>query len=289
MTSTDQRRSKIFARAAVASGSGLLFALSLVLLSYIVEGSTLATRSATDLVMPVGLIWLASFSSAVFFALNKQWAAAVTFAIGFIFVGITANSYVASRFIQFVEWPERQPGSNREQPFRSVIVLGGGLSFTPSMNAELDRDGERVFSAAQLWHAGLVSSVICTGSASNGIGNPRDVGATLLESVGVPPQVIYKVPGENTTQEMQGLKKFFADPPDGFPASGELALITSAFHMHRAMRLASEFQLQLHPLPCAYRSDYFPNFSPRALIPSADAAADFGVALKERLGELVGR
>lgn len=269
--------------------AGLGFSILLVLLSYLVEGLQLATRSATDLVMPVGLIWVALFTGMVCFASQRIRPAAFFCAIGFLFVSITGNAYLSSKFIQSVEWPEVDPRATPDHPYRTVVVLGGGAGTTAERTPELHRDGERVFSAAQLWHAGLVSSIICTGSASDGIDHPRDIGTALLESVGVPSDVIYKVPGENTTQEMEGVKAFFADPPDGFPTAGDDALITSAFHLPRAMRLAQKYELDFDPLPCGYRSGFFSRFSPRDLIPKAEAAADFAAALKERLGGLVGR
>lgn len=268
---------------------GLLFALALVLLSYFVEDLQIATRSATDLVMPVGLIWIGLFVSIAWFAVRRIWSAAILSAIGFVFVGITANPYVSSQFIQWIEWPEQSPQATREIPYRTVVVLGGATTLTPQQTVELYRDGERLFSAAQLWHSGLVSSIICTGSDSDGVAHPRDHGMELLESVGVPNAVIFKVPGENTTQEMKALKEFLADPPTAFPKSGDTALMTSAFHMRRAMRLAESYQLDLDPLPCAYRSRSFHRFSPRAMIPNADGASAFGDALKECLAGLVGR
>ncbi len=275
--------------AIIAMMSALAFAISLVLLSYVVEGATTATRSATDLVMPVGMIWIGLFACAAFFALQKQRAAAGLFATLFAVLGITANPYVASKFIESVEWPERQPTATIDQPYRTVVVLGGGADITSLQTEELNASGERIFSAAQLWHAGLASSIICTGSSSDGVGHPREIGANLLESVGVPKQVIFKVAGENTTQEMAGLQEFFDNTPPSFPEMGDIALITSGFHMRRAMRLAATRNLDFDPLPCGYRNEYFPRFSPRALIPNAEAADSFGLALKERLGGLVGR
>jgi len=178
--------------------------------------------------------------------------------------------------------------AKRDKPFRAVIVLGGGAGVTQQQTKELNREGERIFSAAQLWHAGLVSSVICTGSTPSSAEHPRDISAELLQSVGVPTEVIFKAPGENTIQEMQALKEFLEAPPSGFPESGEIGLITSAFHMRRAMRLASAKDLDFHPLPCGYRRAYR-GFSPKALIPDADAVAVFGSAFKEKLASLVGR
>jgi len=279
----------VFRLATRATIVGLCFALSLVLFSFVVEGPTLARRSATDLVMPTGLIWLASFSSAIFFAFRGERFASFVFGVGFVFIGITANTYVASKFIQFVEWPEEQPTATKEKPYRSVIVLGGGGRITPLHTAELHRDGERLFSAAQLWHAGLVRSIICTGSTPRSVGHPQDISAQLLESVGVPSEVIYKVSGETTIEEMEVLKQFLEDPPADFPDSGEIALITSASHMRRAMRLASVKKLDFHPLPSGYRSTFFSGWSPHRMIPNAEAADDFGSAFRERLAGLVGR
>ncbi|NND98128.1 MAG: YdcF family protein, partial [Pirellulaceae bacterium] len=247
------------------------------------------TRSATDLVLPIGLIWIGLFACAGYFALQKQWLASWLFAIMFATLGITGNRYVAFKFIQSVELPVQQPQATTDDPYRTVIVLGGGAELTRLSTAELNRDGERIFSAAQLWHAGLVSSIICTGSVPDGSGDPQHVGKELLESVGVPTAVIYTLPGENTSQEMLSLREFFDNPPDSFPESGDTALITSAFHIRRALRLAATQQLDFDPLPCGYRSENFSGFSPRALIPAAEAAESFGLVLKELLGGLVGR
>ena len=101
---------------------------------------------------------------------------------------------------------------------------------------------------------------------------------------------------------MKDLSRFFKQVPDQFPpisAStltaksvrplGGVALITSAFHMGRAMRLAQGERLDFEPFPTCYRSSVAGTVSPKLLIPSADAASDFGRALKEVLAKLVGR
>ena len=268
---------------------GAAFAISLVLLSYVVEGLQPATRTLTDLAMPIGVLWLGMFTAATWFALRRIWSASIAFAIGFFFIAVTANTYLSSRFVHWVEWPEQKPQATPENPYQTVVVLGGATTITADHTAELYRDGERVFSAVQLWHAGLVASITCTGSASDGVANPRDIASELLQSAGVPAEVIFKVPGENTSQEMAGMKKFLANPPEDFPAAGKIALLTSALHMQRAMRLAKTQGLDLEPLPCAYRSGYFPNFSPRAFVPKAYAASSFGDAIKEVVAGLFGR
>lgn len=288
-TKASKTKASTFGHLMIAGGIGLLFASSLVLFSFLLEGPTVATRSATDLVLPVGMTWLGLLTCAVFCLLQKQRSAALLFMIGFAFLGLTANPYLASKFIEAVEWPEDQSAAIPQSPYRAVIVLGGGAGLSPNQVEQLNRDGERVFSAAQLWHAGLVSSIICTGTVPDGVGHPGEVSAKLLESVGIPTKSIFIVPGENTSQEMDALKKFLEHPPEDFPTSGEIGLMTSGYHQRRAMRLAAAEGLNFLPLPSGYRGQYFPQFSPRAMIPNAESASAFGSALKETLGGLVGR
>jgi len=190
--------------------------------------------------------------------------------------------------MQQTQWPE-QDLPRESIPLRSAIVLGGGLTVSPAGTPELGRDGERIFSAAQLWHAGLVSSIICTGKTPDGRYNPSDIGEELLLSAGVPPEAVFKVAGETTTGEMQHLQEFLKSPPEGFPSSGELVLITSAFHMPRAMRLAANHDLRFIPYPCAFRGTDFEFMLPSRMIPGGQAVHECSLALKEHLGRLMGR
>ncbi|TWU56884.1 hypothetical protein Poly51_28020 [Rubripirellula tenax] len=263
--------------------------LSAVGLSYVVEGSTYATRMATTMVMPVGLMWLASTFFAIVFGLRRMGSACLAFALISGLVFFTGNAYVVSSFMSSVEWPEDSVPTTLETPFRSVVVLGGGVSISPLGNPELSDDGERVFSAAQLFSAGRTRSIICTGATPDGRYNPSDVGRDLLLSTGIPDKVIYRVEGENTTQEMKAMRQFLDNPPEGFPTDGEVALITSAFHMRRAMRLAEVQGLAFLAYPVAFRSDADHGFEPHRLVPTAGSMADFSLALKERLAAIVGR
>jgi uncharacterized SAM-binding protein YcdF (DUF218 family) len=275
--------------AIISVAVGLGVASILVLLAYLVDGSTIATRTATELAMPIGLTWIALLMATVYFGIRRQWVTCGMSGLLFVLVGVTGNQFLASKFAQSVELAERQPTATREHPYRTVVVLGGGATISPTRIPELNRDGERVFSAAQLWHDGLVASITCSGSDPSGDPSQREFYTELLTSVGVPRAAIFQVPGENTTQEMRELKRFLAEPPPGFPETGNIALITSAFHMQRALRLAQAQGLQFEPLPCGYRKTDFPRFSPRYLVPNAIAASDFATVLKEYLGGLVGR
>ncbi len=265
------------------------FAAAFVALSYVIEGKTLATRTATSMAMPIGLAWLSSMCFALWFGLRRIWSAGFCFAMICALIYVTGNIYFSSRLMTQLEWPEQDIVTKRDKPFRCVVVLGGGMTVSSLGTPELGADGERIFSAAQLWHSGETVSIICTGATPDGRFNPGDIGKEVLLTTGVPEDVVYVVKGENTTQEMQILKELFQNPPADFPTAGEIALVTSAFHMRRAMRLAEAEGLEFVPFPCAFRTTVFGSFEPSRWIPVSEGTGNFALALKERLGMLVGR
>jgi len=158
--------------------------------------------------------------------------------------------------------------------------------------------------AAQLWHAGKVSAIICTGDDNyvpaplpnrqmdlieRDRWNPARQGIELLVSLGVPVNRLYRVGGTHTAAEMENLVKFFASPPETFPTDGKVGLITSAFHMPRAMRLASGESLEFIPIPVSYRTAPHEPVSVVDFVPSANAGQLFYMGIREMLARLVGR
>ncbi len=261
----------------------------LVGLSYLVEGQTMATRTATAMVMPVGAVWMGSMLFAFWFAFQRQFLASMCFGVISMAVFVTGNSFASSKFMSTLQWPEQSLSLANDEPYRCAVVLGGCVMISPEGTAELSEDGERLFSAMQLYKAGKIQAIICTGATPDGRYNPSDVGRDLLMSSGIPDHVIFRVAGENTTQEMRALSEFFGDPPRTFPSEGETVLITSGFHMKRSMRLANREDLDFVPYPVAFRSSRDLGFAPHRWVPSAASMENFALALKERLAAWVGR
>ncbi|MEM9367832.1 MAG: YdcF family protein [Planctomycetota bacterium] len=216
-----------------------------------------------------------------------------------------------------------------DSPLDAVVVLGGGsLTVLPGFY-EGGEEGERVISAAQAWHAGAVRMIIVTGSSSTGRDHPREQSRQILESLRVPGERIFEIEGINTRAEMKALAAWLKSPPEqAFPwlnpesaplpqaeppgdgsaretdlLSGTVArevdlesrslrvgLITSAYHLPRALRLAKSEALDLIPLPCCFRA----NQNPRSLVasdfvPSASGLLRFSKAAKEVLARLAGQ
>lgn len=287
-TSGIPRRSARRCAAIALLGSGALGGL-LTFGTLIVNGAGWAARVATGLTMPIGLIWLAFLSLAIWYWLLQQRSTAVVFLGLWLVIAITFNGRVANWYISNVEHPGVDLDSEDLFPLEAVVVLGGGASTNIQSVDELNRDGERVFSAAQAWHAGQCKWIISSDMPLPNRKSPDSVPRNLLQSVGVPPEVIIDIQGENTKGEMHSLRELMDDPQKELDGSGKMGLITSAFHMKRALRLAETQNLKFVPLPCAYRAGEHRPWSPRDFVPNAGAGVSFASALKEQLAWWVGR
>ena len=273
--------------------SGVL-STTVVLMTWLATDRSYAERAATDFVMPIGALWLLFFTSAVASFKRGRRGLAIFFALAWLIHGLVFNAKLAGAWLSAVEYPSlRDPASQLEAPLDAVVVLGGYAGINRLGVPELGGDGQRLLLTAQLWHSGNAKLVICTGDGPPGLDSPRAIGRKLLVSVGVPDEVIYDVGGLNTKSEMASLSLFFKEPPAGWSAKMKsspprVGLVTSAFHMPRALRLAAEKDLEFVPLPCAFRG-HGNSWTPRDLIPNVGAGKSFTIAFKETLGRLVGR
>ncbi|GAA5507088.1 YdcF family protein [Novipirellula caenicola] len=267
---------------------GAAIDLALVIWTWIQVDKGMADRCATALVMPLGILWTFTLVASLLCFRRGARRFGIVFALLFALISITGNGDVADASMSSLE-PPRADLDAQSEPFRCVVVLGGGVTIAYDEVPELGIAGQRIMYTAQLWHGGHTQAVICTGGSSLGRIQPAEAGRMMLESIGIPSDKIYESPGDNTSQEMKNLQAFFASPPPGFPRHGKIGLVTSASHMKRAMRLAAERDLKFVPLPCGYETGADYDFSPSELIPSPEAMDSFGRALKERLARLVNR
>ncbi|WP_184305794.1 YdcF family protein [Aporhodopirellula rubra] len=299
-------------RRAVGVGviTGLL-PVALVVTCYLQQGFVAAGRCATDLVMPVAGMWMGLLACTIWHASLRNRGPAFAFFGLFALWSIVGNGYFNRSLMSRVEaplvtdpnpafekWTTLPDGREGQLPLDAAVTLGGSAGLITDGFAEVYRDGERIVSAAQAYHAGMTQTIITTGTSSDGIGNPSEVGRELLVSLNVPDEHIFSIEGENTSQEMASLAEFLQNPPQAWleqinASVGEkyqIGLITSAFHIPRAIRLAKTNGLDLIPLPCAFRNEQTNRpFLAASLVPNAEHLANFGQATKEILAWFLGR
>lgn len=256
-------------------------------------GRFYAEKMLTELAMPLGVIWLALWAAAGCALVRKRRGQAAVFFAVACGLSVAGNNDFADLLVRPLE--ERYRGID---PFRAgrldaVCVLGGGLSTGPGRRIMANSSGDRVVLGARLYHAGVTRRLVCTGktpSLDPSLPSAAEATARVWEQLGVPAEAITKLPGENTRAEMGELKRLAAER--GWTRIG---LVTSAWHMGRAERLAGVSGVRVTPLPADFQSrpdlkiDPWLRARTFSVIPSPGAIGATHMAVKENLARLVGR
>ena len=92
-------------------------------------------------------------------------------------------------------------------PLDTVVVLGGGTGASKGRDPQFAPSGDRVGSAARLYHAGYGQRIVVTGKQieSRSIGTAEDPAvqaAALLTQPGVPPDRVSMLGGRNPFEEI---------------------------------------------------------------------------------------
>lgn len=253
-----------------------------------VAGQTMLEKLLTTLAMPLGVVWMALLVMVYFCLINRQaWPAIIGF-LCWVFVSLAGNSFVAQWSVGTLESPFFEVDPMEIEPLDVVVVLGGGTSTTLSGRPQVSESGDRIVQAARLWHAGQTKQIICTGVRSLGAGNgglhPYEEATMILEDLGVAPQAILKLNGINTSEEMKNLKKWV----EANSQEPRVGLLTSAWHLGRAQRLAEANGLNVEPIPADFFSQPFAP-GPGVVVPNYYNLMINSLVAKEYMARIVGR
>ncbi len=267
-------------------------------------GRTMAEKTLKELVAPVGLVWILLGMGVWFSFVWRRAGSAVLLLLVWGILTAGGNEFVASRLIQSLEqpWieaeqvqmaagPDAADDPAKTKPFDLVIVLGGGTTADPLLRPQLGFGGDRVMKAAQLYHAGQAQRICVTGEQTfrsvEGDPDPAEEARDLLKNIGVPEGAIVALRGKNTSGEMQFIRQWLDAQPDS--ATWRIGLVTSAWHMSRAMKLAENVGLhQLHAVPADWMSQPWAP-GPSLVVPSASNLGNTARAIHEYLGRWIGR
>ena len=283
-------------------GSGRRFAkprmfwhyLVLILVSILIvgvvgltSGKTMLVKLLSSLVEPVGLIWICLFVSAYTLTISRMAIGSLLAWLAWLLLSLGGNSFVSSQLVRTLEQPYLDSKPLEEEPFDAIIVLGGGTTTSPNGVPQVSLSGDRVLLAARLIEAGKTKRVLCTGTDWRPlVGNDQQIceesGTILLEFAGQEVQVV-RIKGENTDSEMESLEIWLQDHPQP-----RLGLITSAWHMPRALRLAKLYNIDVVPLPADFRTTRF-RPDPNLLVPGADHLHTSGRVVHEYVAKWAGQ
>ncbi len=268
--------------------SWLALPIGIVVLAYLVAGRSISEKTATAMLLPTGLLcWFPLVYGVKTLLHGKIRTALIPIFLG-LFSYVVSNPIVSSTVVKSLESKYPPIDFENIQPFNSIVVLGGGTWAGPNKLAHLSGAGDRVSFACRLYHLQLTKKIMVTGDPLRGTAKDDYLDASkqakriLIES-GVAASDIVEIDGTNTSEEMLSLKEC-----DESIKGKRCGLITSAFHIPRAMRLAHAVGLDLVPIP----TDFHATNSPRSFsdfIPSSNAYFGLELALKEYLAKLIGR
>ncbi len=206
----------------------------------------------------------------------------------FISSGMVVNRvflYWESRFVSV------EPSA--VEPFDYVVVLGGGTGIAPDGRAQFAGAGDRVGYAAQLFLAGKAKNLVTTGDTLVLTGilarkfeakyDPSEQTRQIWKELGIPEDAIFELPGQNTWSEMAALKEH----PEWWKGK-RCGLLTSAFHMPRALKLAERAGVQVSPIGADYRAGKG-HFMISDLVPDIGHLERLQILIKEWIGMTVGR
>ncbi len=205
------------------------------------------------LAMPIGMLWaLSALLGIVGVAFKNRGMAASCFAL---FLGLTlAGSSLVGGWMAY--WLEEDFATVRpfdEGKFDAVLVLGGGTSSRRGYS-QVAESGDRVVLGARLYHSGQTPLLLTSGSSIPGLGAIHDSSKTTMRiwsDLGVPETAVLRIPDpKNTSEEFAALAELQKEK--GWKRVG---VVTSAWHMRRAMKLAEANGLEVVALPGDFRGD----------------------------------
>ena len=240
------------------------------------------------LVMPMGLFWVLLLGGGVLACRRRRWRTGLIWFAAALLYAAAGNVHLGAALMAGLEGRMAPVDLATVQPFEVVFVLGGGSDEDPLGRPELGMCGDRVALAARLWHAGKVRLLVASGCSRDGVHGFSDAGQqtrTLWLGLGVPDSAIRVVqePCWITREEIAAYRRL--QSRFGWRRMG---LISSAWHLPRAMGLAGRAGLAVTPLGADWRGRRRP-FQVRDLVPQPDGLLYVQWACWEYLGRWVGR
>lgn len=268
----------------------LAIAALLALTVFALPHPAMIDKLLTRLALPAGLTWLLGYAVIVacLRADRRRWAAAAL--AGWLLYTAAGNTWVGGALYAGLEDGvpplSALPAGTR---LDVIMVLGGGSEIGPDGRPQLSANGDRLRVAAAAYRRGFAPLIAASGTSVAGLdqAGARDLGAetrSLLEDMGVSADALLTLPGPyNTATEIAALAEQAA-------ARGwtRIGLVTSGWHIPRALRLARARGLDPIPIGADYRGRV-PPFTAIGLVPTGSAAYQVQVTVKEHLAALVGR
>lgn len=267
----------------------IIFAIAVVVIgvSWAFYGRHFVEKIVTQLILPCGLVWVALFVLTYFSFLTQRKRVSFPVLAIFLFYWTTGCSYTGVKMVSSLEQRFDRIDLESVEPFDLLVVLGGGTRSNTDGQVWLGSSGDRVILAARFFHRGKADRLASTGRAYEWDAEQSislaGSASRIWQDLGIPNESILHVDGRNTYEEMKNLRELLAEQ-----SIDRVGLLTSAYHLPRAMRLARANGLDLIPVPADQQAHSIEPM-PLCLIPSRRGFRLTELVTKEYLAALVRR
>jgi uncharacterized SAM-binding protein YcdF (DUF218 family) len=218
----------------------------------------IASKLAWIVLSPTNLIILMMLFG-TWLLMNDYLSAAKKVLIPTALLSLTAMAYPVGDSVMMPLESRFSKPSVMPKQIDGIIVLGGGEQLSVSMSwnsAELGAGGDRYLGAAILAAQYPEAPVIFAGGHNllnfDGKGNEAQIAEHLLTAVGIDKQRLILESKSRNTHE-----NFLFMAPLLPKVNGRYLLVTSAFHMPRAMGIARQQGINTIAYPVDYRSNKY--------------------------------
>ncbi|MBS0220739.1 MAG: YdcF family protein [Proteobacteria bacterium] len=238
----------------------------------------------SSLILPPASLAVAAILCLLLLVLRWRRAAAVLLVLAVAETIILSFPPVGDAMMTHIEDQARAAAAPPRCCFDAIVVLGGGIApaIPPARPfPDLSDGADRMWLAARLFRQGIAPRVIVSGGGFMAL---EDKAATteaaamrlFLIDLGVPSEAIVSESRSiNTIENLRYVRGMVGDK--------RVALVTSAFHMPRALRIAAREKLAVSAFPTDYRAlrstrPFWENW-----IPSMESLSISCLALREIL------
>lgn len=167
----------------------------------------------------------------------------------------------------------------------AIVLLGGGVGYAGEFAyPELFEAADRVWHAARLYRAGKAPRVVVSGS------NDLKAAVPLLVDLGVPREaMVVDNRSRNTYENSRFTERLLSEGRDAALPPPTVLVVTSAWHMPRALGNFSRTSLKVTPAATDFKASYVIAGCRHwwdYLLPSADTLAAVNYLAKEWVGRL---
>jgi uncharacterized SAM-binding protein YcdF (DUF218 family) len=202
--------------------------------------------------------------------------------IALIILIILSLPIVSGQLIKLLEQNYRPTTPNETARADTVIVLSGMMTLiekNDGIHYEFSEAVDRIFAGINLLKIGKAQKIILTrGKLPWSVGDPEgEFLAEFIQSQGINPnRILLSEIVQNTNDEAKAISRML-------PKNSEVILVTSAFHMPRAVKVFQNQNLKVIPYAVDFRSSV-KEINIIDFLPQASAFKDSNFYFREIIG-----